>query len=293
GTRTGVDKTSATGTGLKWKDVDSNNDGKIDARDTARAAPDFTRPLASLGAVLQGRSYSVDVTAGVASGPGVYTLALTGLKPALASYASREDRTGNGPVLHLVVAAPARCGDNQVNQAGEQCDGASSTACPGRCRADCTCAPLPRCGDGVVNRAGETCDRSDDAACPGRCRPDCTCAPPRCGDGLIDQIGEECDGATRGTCAGTCRSDCTCAPPAAVVDADASVNAAKPTKNYGKKTLLEMNANPLNRAFLRIRVSGVGARRVGAAHLLLQAVMASKASSASGGRLRSVTNCAW
>src|SRR5439155_1658332 len=108
GTRTGVDKTSATGTGLKWKDVDSNKDGKIDARDTARAVPDFTRPLASFGAVLQGRSYSVDVTAGVASGPGVYTLALTGLKPALASYVSRENRTGNGPVLHLVVAAPAR-----------------------------------------------------------------------------------------------------------------------------------------------------------------------------------------
>ena len=104
---------------------------------------------------------------------------------------------------------------------------------------------------------------------------------------------EQCDGADSAACPGGCLADCTCAPPAAVVDADASVNAAKPTKNYGKKTLLEMNANPLSRAFLRIRVSGVGARRVGAAHLLLQAVMASKASSASGGRLRSVTNCAW
>src|SRR5439155_620565 len=220
-------KTSATGTGLKWKDVDSNYDGKIDARDTARAAPDFTRPLASLGAVLQGRSYSVDVTAGVASGPSVYTLALTGLKPALASYASRENRTGNGPgngpVLHLVVAAPARCGDNQGNQAGEQCDGTANTACPGRCRVDCTCAPPPSCGDNLVDQPGEECDGLASAACPGRCRRDCTCVPlPRCGDGAVNQAAEQCDGADSAACPGGWLADSTCAPPAALVDADAS-----------------------------------------------------------------------
>ncbi len=33
------------------------------------------------------------------------------------------------------------CGDNQVNGPGEQCDGTSSTACSGLCRADCTCPP--------------------------------------------------------------------------------------------------------------------------------------------------------
>src|SRR5436190_22278565 len=298
GTRTGVDKTSATGTGLKWKDVDSNYDGKIDARDTARAAPDFTRPLASLGAVLQGRSYSVDVTAGVASGPSVYTLALTGLKPALASYASRENRTangpGNGPVLHLVVAAPARCGDGLVNQAGEQCDGTANTACPGRCRVDCTCAPPPSCGDNLVDQPGEECDGLASAACPGRCRRDCTCVPlPRCGDGAVNQVAEQCDGADSAACPGGCLADCTCAPPAAVVDADASVNAAKPSGNYGKKTLLEVDATPFNCAYLRIRVTGLRPRRAASAHLLLQVAKKSKATSNSGGRLRAVTNCNW
>ena len=34
------------------------------------------------------------------------------------------------------------------------------------------------CGDDMVNQEGEECDGTDDAACPGRCRPDCTCLPP-------------------------------------------------------------------------------------------------------------------
>jgi len=33
----------------------------------------------------------------------------------------------------------------------------------------------PHCGDDVVNQAGETCDGADDSACPGSCRDDCTC----------------------------------------------------------------------------------------------------------------------
>src|SRR6266550_2841095 len=35
------------------------------------------------------------------------------------------------------------CGDKKVNQASEQCDGADSALCRGRCRADCTCPPAP------------------------------------------------------------------------------------------------------------------------------------------------------
>ena len=69
------------------------------------------------------------------------------------------------------------CGDNVVNQASEECDGTDDTACPGQCRADCTCPPPPTCGDNVVNQAGEECDGTDDTACPGRCQADCTCPP--------------------------------------------------------------------------------------------------------------------
>src|SRR5439155_1258881 len=217
-----------------------------------------------------GRSYSVDVTGALGTGGGVYTLAISSLKSTPGSYASRENGTGQGPLLHLVVGPTPRCGDNRVNQATEQCDGTASAACPGRCRADCTCAPPPSCGDNLVNQPSEQCDGSASSACPGRCRSDCTCAPPpRCGDNVVDEPGEQCDGADGGACPGLCQPDCTCGPPVAVVEADASVSAAKTTTNYGKSTVLEVNSSPANRAFLRVRVSGVGERHVGAAHLRL------------------------
>jgi len=400
GNRPGLDSTSAKGPGLKWKDVDTNRNGQIDPRDTSPYVPDFTRPLASLGPVLPGRSYSVDVTGALASGAGSYTLVISSLKSTPGSYASRENGTAQGPLLHLVVAPSPRCGDNRVNQATEQCDGAASAACPGRCRADCTCQPLPRCGDGTLNQPSEVCDGADDSACPGRCRVDCTCAPPRCGDNLVDQAGEECDGTTSPACPGRCRTDCTCAParcgddlvdqpreqcdgtadsacpgrcrvdctcapapscgdnlvnqpgeqcdgsssaacpgrcrrdctcaplprcgdnvvnqvseqcdgtdggacpglcqpdctcgpPVAVVEADASVSAATTTTNYGKSTVLEVDASPLNRAFLRVRVNGVGDRHVAAARLRLVVGKGSSASSDSGGRLHAITSCGW
>ncbi len=39
---------------------------------------------------------------------------------------------------------PAECGDNTVNQPGEQCDGSDDAACPGLCLLSCTCDLGPR-----------------------------------------------------------------------------------------------------------------------------------------------------
>jgi hypothetical protein len=57
---------------------------------------------------------------------------------------------GNDHVFELVSeeAIPAICGDNAVNQAGEECDGIDDQACPGQCIApgqpgECTCSGLP------------------------------------------------------------------------------------------------------------------------------------------------------
>src|SRR5439155_1436351 len=47
GNQTGKSSTSASGPGLKWTDLDTNADGKVDARDTSTFVPDFTRPLAA------------------------------------------------------------------------------------------------------------------------------------------------------------------------------------------------------------------------------------------------------
>jgi predicted phosphodiesterase len=38
-----------------------------------------------------------------------------------------------------LTKGPPRCGDGVMNQPEEQCDGVSDAACPGACRADCTC----------------------------------------------------------------------------------------------------------------------------------------------------------
>ena len=101
------------------------------------------------------------------------------------------------------------CGDGQVNQPSEQCDGIDDSACPGACHPDCTCGAAT-CGNGVVE-PGEKCDGSADTACPGACKADCTCGP-FCGNGAVDP-GEECDGAASTACpASACQSDCTCGP---------------------------------------------------------------------------------
>src|SRR5437870_7996640 len=193
------------------------------------------------------------------------------------------------------------CGDNKVNQASEQCDGTDSALCPGACQANCTCPPPPPpppvCGDNQVNQASEQCDGTADAACPGRCQPDCTCAPaPVCGDNVVNQASEQCDGTDSVLCPGACQADCTCPPPLAVVgtvEADALVNAAAPTTKYGTKTILEVDASPVKHTFVRLRVSGVGARQVTSAHLKLQVAAALNSQSVAGGRIHSITNCSW
>src|SRR5438309_5536995 len=76
GNQTGKSSTSANGPGLKWTDLDTNADGKVDAHDTSPYVPDFTRPLAVLGNVILGQTVTVDVTAAMQAGAGLYTLAI-------------------------------------------------------------------------------------------------------------------------------------------------------------------------------------------------------------------------
>src|SRR6185436_18407831 len=76
GTATGLDAGSATGNGLKWTDVDTNGDGKLDAGDTSPWVPDFARPAAVLGNVTSGQDVTVDVTSAFQAGPRLYTIAL-------------------------------------------------------------------------------------------------------------------------------------------------------------------------------------------------------------------------
>src|SRR5262249_55505825 len=82
----------AGGTGLKWNDVDTNRDGKIDGQDQSPYVP-ATQVIATIGAVTLGQTVSVDVTAAFRSGPGVYTLAIRSTSSDGATYATRENAT--------------------------------------------------------------------------------------------------------------------------------------------------------------------------------------------------------
>src|SRR5439155_319764 len=75
--------------------------------DASPFGPDYTRPIAWLGGVLVGQDVSVDVTAALQAGPGVYTLAIRNDSTAGATYASREDLNQlERPELELVLQAP-------------------------------------------------------------------------------------------------------------------------------------------------------------------------------------------
>jgi myo-inositol-hexaphosphate 3-phosphohydrolase len=119
--------------------------------------------------------------------------------------------------------------------------------------------------------------------------------PPVCGDGLVNRHAEECDGADDASCPGACEIDCTCglAPPLAVVEADAAVIEKDRTGTYGADALLHADADSAKRSFLRLRVTGLQGRSVASARLRLQLADVSYAPSESGGRIHSISDCAW
>jgi len=113
---------------------------------------------------------------------------------------------------------PAGVCGNGVREGAEQCDGGDDKACPGKCKADCSCPvpPVPKCGNDLREGA-EQCDGKDAAACPGRCQANCKCPvpPPKnstCGNNKREGA-EQCDGTDDAACKGKCAADCKCPKP--------------------------------------------------------------------------------
>ena len=104
GTKGGKTSASASGPGLKWTDLDTNGDGKLDSHDKSPFVPNFARTLAILGAVTAGQAVSADLTAALQGGPGIYSLAIKSGSTNHAGYVSREgaDPTQR-PHLHLEI----------------------------------------------------------------------------------------------------------------------------------------------------------------------------------------------
>jgi hypothetical protein len=96
------------------------------------------------------------------------------------------------------------CGDGEVNQPSEECDGDSSVCGDGyTCTASCGCVleeeeepPAPTCGDGNVD-PGEECDGGG-CGIGEFCNDSCQCGPlviapvAECGNGVVE-VGEDCD----------------------------------------------------------------------------------------------------
>ena len=90
---------------------------------------------------------------------------------------------------------PPVCGDHEVNQPTEECDGTDGGACPFLCQVDCTC---PKCGDGE-------CEGFEPISCPQDCQVIIIC-----GDGICT-LPEEDPSSCPEDC-GSC-GDGICTPP--------------------------------------------------------------------------------
>jgi myo-inositol-hexaphosphate 3-phosphohydrolase len=72
-------------------------------------------------------------------------------------------------------AVDAACGE--TCEAGQP--GACTNGClPPGAAGQCTCAPPPHCGDDLINQATEECDGAHSPDCPGACTTGCVCGPP-------------------------------------------------------------------------------------------------------------------
>jgi cysteine-rich repeat protein len=140
------------------------------------------------------------------------------------------------PIALALISASAPFCQNEILEAGEECDDGNAAACDG-CSAACElefgcgdgsvcgveecddgnaatcdgCSPscvVESCGDGMLCASpplGEVCDDGNTDPCDG-CSPSCT--PEVCGNGILD-CGEECDDTNPQACDGcsACRVD--------------------------------------------------------------------------------------
>jgi predicted phosphodiesterase len=211
----GAGEGTGSGPGLKWTDVDTDGSGGVDALDDSPWVPDFSKPLAAIGPVMDGQPVTVDVTeAFLHRGPAIYTLAVVSGATNGTSYSAREHETlGVQPQL-VVELSDGVCG-NGIVEPGEECDQPECcTACrvvpPG---APCSddglfCTGIERCGIGSCEGSGDPC--AGGTECARACDEDRdTCADPPAtpcsADGLFCTE-DACDGA--GTCVHAPRADC-------------------------------------------------------------------------------------
>jgi len=97
-----------------------------------------------------------------------------------------------GNIVNVYLPEPY-CGDEEVNQTTEECDGTAGVGEHQECSAECTLIDVPYCGDEEVNQTTEECDGTAGVGEHQECSAECTLIDvPYCGDGTTDE-GETCD----------------------------------------------------------------------------------------------------
>jgi hypothetical protein len=259
------------GPGLTWVQVDTNGDSIVDARDASPFVPDFSRPIATLGNVTVGQTVTVDLTAAVQSGPGLYTFAIRNGDSNGATYASREYATAvSRPLLQVESVgcrSDAECDDGVFCNGAETCHGGS-----------CVSGPPPACAD-VVDC---TVDRCDEAARACVRTPD----DAACDDGSTCTT-DTCD-ATSG-CRHTDNGSCQPQTIDLDVAADTYVEAdTESTWDHGASDHLDVDTQPAGIAYLALDLRGI-TRPVGHATLTLHCTNASS----DGGTVYPVGDSSW
>ena len=113
-----------------------------------------------------------------------------------------------GNIVNVYLPEPY-CGDEEVNQTTEECDGTAGVGEHQECSAECTLIDVSYCGDGTTDE-GETCDDGnvvDGDGCSAICTIEEEEEEPICGDGTVDE-GETCDDGNT-TDGDGCSSSCT------------------------------------------------------------------------------------
>jgi len=215
--------------------------------------------------------------------------------------------------VHTANRAP--CDDGDACTTADTCSGGICVGGPPRscddgnpctddaCRPDTGCVYSPNaapCDDGDACTTGDTCTQGTCTGTPLGCDDgdpctDDTCDPHTgcghtfntapCDDGDFCTTGDACEG---GACVG--KASPPCPAVAATVDADVTVSFGRRTVSWGGSRVLSAAAGRYpKKIFLRLRVAGVGSRRVSSARLHLTV----KRRNDSGGRIYALRDCQW
>jgi hypothetical protein len=275
GDRTGSDSTSAQGRGLKWNDVDTDRNKFLSPHDVSPFLPDFSRPIAIIGPIVEDAPVTVSVTSAFANGPGIYTLAIRTDSPNKGMFGSREDSEGDErPRLRLELASSAACTtaadcSDSVMCTADVCHPISGTCLHG--------VDHSRCDNGSHCDGVEFCRLDGDCqtGVPVVCDDAVACTIDRCDDGSRacesvpeDAACEDGDVCTSDRCdaATGCRhaDSGLCDFPTVELEATADTHVepgSEATWDHGKATELEVDASPERITFLKFPGSSLPVTR--------------------------------